>query len=204
MLENALERSSVLLVVIGKRWAESWKIGARRIDETGDFMRMVVAAGAVESPPVAKQPDAVLAQIEALLPDSGSGRGACRVNHIFRSRADGAGLTVATGDPTGVHWHPLPPAARSATRALPDSFVDLPDAITTAREAGMFGLVTNARLSIAGSRSGHPTWRLRPIESAQSRVYDVDAVTGRIAPPPSTSSSHDRELIGKVKGIFHQ
>ena len=45
VLESSLSRSSVLLVVIGKRWAGSGRVGARRIDDSGDFVRLEVARG---------------------------------------------------------------------------------------------------------------------------------------------------------------
>lgn len=45
VLDDALARSSVLLVVIGKRWAGAGRIGSRRIDDPGDFVRIEVAAG---------------------------------------------------------------------------------------------------------------------------------------------------------------
>jgi hypothetical protein len=45
VLEDSLNRSSVMIVVIGKRWGGSGKIGARRIDDPGDFVRLEVASG---------------------------------------------------------------------------------------------------------------------------------------------------------------
>src|SRR3978361_1658032 len=45
VLEDSLNRSSVMIVVMGKRWAGTGKIGARRIDDPGDFVRLEVASG---------------------------------------------------------------------------------------------------------------------------------------------------------------
>lgn len=45
VLEDSLNRSSVMIVVMGKRWAGSGKIGARRIDDANDFVRLEVASG---------------------------------------------------------------------------------------------------------------------------------------------------------------
>jgi hypothetical protein len=89
------------------------------------------------------------------------------------------------------------------TRPLPDSFVDLPAAIATARQSGMFGQLRAARLSAgtSGSRSGHATWTLRPIESNQFQLYCIDAVTGKLIPAPIPARRHG--LIGKVEGLFH-
>ena len=39
VLEDSLNRSSVMIVVMGKRWGGTGKIGARRIDDPGDFVR---------------------------------------------------------------------------------------------------------------------------------------------------------------------
>jgi hypothetical protein len=45
VLDDSLNRSSVLLVVIGKRWAGTGKVGSRRIDQSDDFVHLEVAAG---------------------------------------------------------------------------------------------------------------------------------------------------------------
>jgi hypothetical protein len=45
VLDASLNRCSVLLVVIGKRWAGTGRMGARRIDHADDFVRLEVAAG---------------------------------------------------------------------------------------------------------------------------------------------------------------
>lgn len=45
VVDEAVARCAVLLVVIGKRWAGSGRIGKRRIDNPGDFVRLEVAGG---------------------------------------------------------------------------------------------------------------------------------------------------------------
>lgn len=45
VLEESLNRSSVMIVMMGKRWAGTGKIGGRRIDDPGDFVRLEVASG---------------------------------------------------------------------------------------------------------------------------------------------------------------
>ena len=45
VLDASLNRCSVLLVVIGKRWAGTGRVGGRRIDQADDFVRLEVAAG---------------------------------------------------------------------------------------------------------------------------------------------------------------
>ena len=45
VLEDSLNRSSVMIVVMGKRWGGTGKVGARRIDDPGDFVRLEVASG---------------------------------------------------------------------------------------------------------------------------------------------------------------
>src|SRR5579862_4154367 len=45
VVADAVARCAVLLVVIGKRWAGSGRIGKRRIDSPGDFVRLEVAGG---------------------------------------------------------------------------------------------------------------------------------------------------------------
>src|SRR6185437_6808061 len=45
VVDDAVARCAVLLVVIGKRWAGTGRIGKRRIDNPGDFVRLEVAGG---------------------------------------------------------------------------------------------------------------------------------------------------------------
>jgi hypothetical protein len=45
VLEDSLNRSSVMIVVMGKRWGGTGRVGARRIDDPGDFVRLEVASG---------------------------------------------------------------------------------------------------------------------------------------------------------------
>jgi hypothetical protein len=44
VIDDAVTRCAVILVVIGKRWAGPGKRGVRRIDDPGDFVRLEVAA----------------------------------------------------------------------------------------------------------------------------------------------------------------
>lgn len=176
--------------------------------------------------------DAVLTQIVAA-PDSAGDASEFRVQFGFRSPTDGAGLTFATagsGEQTSERLDAVP---MSTIRALPDSFIDLPAAVDSARGFGMFGALRDARLATITSR-GAPrvAWRLRSA-SAAARVYFVDATTGTnissapaTAPapptPPPTQTSNSTptststqtqtptqkpklkaKIIGKVKGFFH-
>src|SRR5579871_974094 len=45
VVDDAVARCAVLLVVIGKRWAGTGRVGKRRIDSPGDFVRLEVAGG---------------------------------------------------------------------------------------------------------------------------------------------------------------
>jgi hypothetical protein len=45
VVDEAVARCAVLLVVIGKRWAGTGRVGKRRIDSSGDFVRLEVAGG---------------------------------------------------------------------------------------------------------------------------------------------------------------
>jgi len=45
VVDDAVTRCAVLLVVIGKRWAGAGRIGKRRIDDPGDFVRLEVVGG---------------------------------------------------------------------------------------------------------------------------------------------------------------
>jgi hypothetical protein len=350
VLENSLGRSSVLLVVIGKRWAGSGRIGARRIDDPGDFVRLEVARGllrpelrvipvliqgvkmpgpaalpddlkdlsrrnAIEvsdlrwkedvarliaslegtlkgepapagaklsellskvrvprgaslpqwsrwagmaaavlavvgvafgafgsDPPDGREPvttgavgnldevprgdppsvpgrldravrgvlpaarkwreDAVLTGIEAQLADTGDQAGRYRVDYQFRSPSDGAGLVVMTTASGDASYRTLPPVAKTATRAMPDSFIDLPAALSAAREAGMFGQLRSARLSLAAgaSRAGRPTWTLKPTETSGSRTFYIDGLTGESVAAPVAKKRGG--VLGAVEGIF--
>ncbi len=344
VLDSSLNRSSVLLVVIGKRWVGSGRVGARRIDQPDDFVRLEVAAGlrrpdlrvipvliqgmkmpgaaslpddlkdlsrrnateisdlrwkedvarlcasldstgaptvqATESlrrfatqlglsrnlPPWAKpaglgaaallitgvavaaftsrghgdavtaaeppgfhevpagdplklpsrleqvvklvlpaakkwRTDAQLTDIEATLPPAGARANEYILDLNFRSPSDGAGLKVTTGSPQGPRYDKLPAVARASIRPLSDSFMNLPEALAAAREAGMFGQLQSARLSSAtsGTRAGRPTWTIRPVEGGQAKAYYLDGVTGK---PVTTPVRKKAGLIGKVEGIF--
>jgi len=340
VIDDAVTRSTVMLVVIGKRWAGTCRVGSRRVDDPGDFVRLEVAAGlrrellrlipvliqGAKMPSAATLPDELkdlarrnavelsdtrwkedVARLIASLGDAGTGkrtpaaaaalltgsdrppwvraaaigalalvilaggyglmhrtpttqaqspgavthaaipsgavpttpsrldqgaRGAIedarrwrndalltsidvrppqndasadhyRVEYAFRSPTDGAGLTVLTGDPGGTQYNKLPPAGKSALRALPDTFVDLNDALQAAKGGGLFGPLQSARLAVGtGSRAGRPTWTIRPGGADQSRTYVVDGVSGKLV-ETAASSKRPGGLIGKVKKIFH-
>lgn len=235
VLESSLSRSAVMLVVIGKRWAGSGKIGARRIDHPGDFVRLEVATGlrrpelrvipvliqGAKMPGAGSLPDELkdLSRRNAIeLSDLRWKEDVARLIAGLEGAAPSGGprtvtlpgwLTKARTMPALPPWSKwvaeaaytkLPPAGKSATRALPDSFVDLPDAIAAAREAGMFGQLRLARLSpsTSGSRSGRPTWTIRPFAGDQAQVYYIDGLTGKLIPVARRKGG----LIGKVEGIF--
>lgn len=145
--------------------------------------------------------DAQLTDIEATLPPAGAHAGEYVLNFSFRSPADGAGLKVTTGSPEGLRYDKLPAIARASIRPLSDSFMSLPDALAAAREAGMFGQLSSARLNSAtsGARAGRATWTIRPVEGGQAKAYYLDGVTGN---PVSVPVRKKGGLLGKVEGIF--
>ncbi len=153
--------------------------------------------------PVARKwrADAQLTEIEATLPPAGSSLEEYILNFSYRSSTDGAGLKVTTGSADGLRYDKLPAIARASIRPLADTFMNLPDALSAARSAGMFGQVQSARLYVtaSGTRAGRPTWSIRPVENGQAKAYYLDAITGKsVAAPPSKKGG----LLGKVEGIF--
>ena len=160
--------------------------------------------------------DAVLTQIVAA-PDSTGDASEFRVQFGFRSPTDGAGLTVSTAGSGEQKSERLDAVPMSSIRALPDSFIDLPAAVDSARRFGMFGALKDARLATITNR-GAPrvAWRLRSA-SAAARVYFVDATTGTNIPPaqapptpaPTLTLTQTQKpklkakLVDKVKGLFH-
>jgi hypothetical protein len=153
--------------------------------------------------PVARKwrADAQLTEIEATLPPAGSSAEEYVLNFSYRSSTDGAGLKVTTGAADGLHYDKLPGIARASIRALSDTFMNLPDALSAARNAGMFGQLQSAKLymTASGTRAGRPTWSIRPVEGGQAKAYYLDAVTGKpVAAPPGKKGG----LLGKVEGIF--
>jgi hypothetical protein len=153
--------------------------------------------------PVARKwrADAQLTEIEATLPPAGSTVEEYVLNFSYRSTTDGAGLKVTTGAADGLRYDKLPAIARTSIRALSDTFMNLPEALSAARSVGMFGQLQSARLymTASGTRAGRPTWSIRPVESGQAKAYYLDAVTGKpVAAPPSKKGG----LLGKVEGIF--
>lgn len=160
------------------------------------------AAHAVTSTARRWRRDALLTEIRTQLGDSGVAADEYRVDYQFRSPSDGAGLTVMTTASGKVAYKKEPPAPQTATRAVPDSFLDLPAALSAARAAGMFGQLQLARLSVsaAGMRAGKATWTLRPVESDRSGPYYIDAVTGKAVKVPTRPKRGG--LIKAVEGIF--
>jgi hypothetical protein len=158
--------------------------------------------------------DAILAGITVQLTNGGSGSDAYRVNFSCRSPTDGAGLTVVTEGSGTPQYQNLPPASAASAHALPDAFVDLPDAITTARTGGMLGQVRMAVLT-PGTSTIHATWTLKSTADA-SHLFTIDAVTGQLLRHPTSlaaesagSSSGRRSnpiggLFSKVKGAIHK
>jgi hypothetical protein len=145
--------------------------------------------------------DAVLTQIVAA-PDSTGDASTFRVQFGFRSPTDGAGLAytaAASGEPTSER---LPAVPMSTIHALPDSFIDLPVAVDSARHSGMFGALREGRLAAVTSR-GAPrvAWRLRSASDA-TRMYFIDATTGaNIPPPPPPPPPPHPKFVDKVKGL---
>jgi hypothetical protein len=148
--------------------------------------------------------DAVLTQIVAA-PDSTGDAAAFRVQYGFRSPTDGAGLALtegASGQPVSERLAAIP---MSTIRALPDSFLDLPAAVDSARHSGMFGALREGRLASITSRGAQRiAWRLKSA-SADSRLYYIDATTGALitSPPPAPSTAPQSKLVNKVKKLFH-
>jgi hypothetical protein len=148
--------------------------------------------------------DAVLTQIIAA-PDSTGDAAAFRVQYGFRSPTDGAGLALtegASGQPTSERLAAIP---MSTIRALPDSFIDLPAAVDSARRSGMFGALREGKLASITSRGTQRiAWRLKSA-SENSRLYYIDATSGALvtSPPPPPSTAPQSKLVNKVKKLFH-
>jgi hypothetical protein len=146
--------------------------------------------------------DAVLTQIVAA-PDSTGDAAAFRVQFGFRSPTDGAGLALTLGSSGGPVSERLAAIPMSSIRALPDSFIELPAAVDSARRSGMFGALREGRLASITSR-GTPrvAWRLKS-ESEGARLYYIDASTGALLTSPTPPSAPHSKLVKKVKGLFH-
>ena len=122
----------------------------------------------------------------------------------FRSPTDGAGLAftaAATGEPSAERLAAVP---MSTIHALPDSFIDLPAAVDSARSVGMFGAVREARLATITSR-GAPRLASRLRSASEgARTYFIDATTGANIPSvQSPPPLRPKQLVAKVKGLFH-
>jgi hypothetical protein len=162
--------------------------------------------------------DAVLTQIVAA-PDSTGDASAFRVQFGFRSPTDGAGLAFSSGASGEATSERLAAVPMSTIRALPDSFIDLPAAVDSARHSGMFGSLREGRLATITSRgSPRVAWRLKSA-SQGAHAYFIDAATGAnistqgvvaaapltpppAAPPPSTRTKLVNKMKG-LKGLFH-
>jgi hypothetical protein len=145
--------------------------------------------------------DAQLTDIEAMLPPAGIHTSEYLLAFGFRSPADGAGLKVTTGSPGGLRYEKLPAVTRSSIRQLSDSFMNLPEALASARDAGMFGQVRSAKVyaTASGARAGRPTWAISPVETGQAKTYYLDGITGKPLAAPVRKRGG---LLGKVEGIF--
>lgn len=156
--------------------------------------------------------DAVLTQVQAVLPAGATPSDSFRVNYVFRSPSDGAGLQVAQGLPGGTKTDRLTPAGGLVMRPLPDAVsTDLPAAVQAARDSGMVGNLRSAMLSAAGL-AGHPgqtVWRILSTES--DHAYLVDASTGKLihgtwvanaTPSGATAGQHSGNIIKKIGGLF--
>ncbi|HXY31557.1 MAG TPA: toll/interleukin-1 receptor domain-containing protein [Gemmatimonadaceae bacterium] len=146
--------------------------------------------------------DAELTRIQVQLTNRGGGTTSYQVSYGFRSPKDGAGLTMATSPSGSPRYDKMAPVSTAGLRAVPDAFVDLPDAISVARQAGLFGDVRDARLTPMGSGDhASSIWAIRAA-SGDDRVYYVDGATGKITTPPPSTQKKGAGFVDKVKGLF--
>ena len=108
---------------------------------------------------------------------------------------------MTTGSPDGRRYDQVPAIARASIRPLSDSFPSLPEALSAARDAGMFGRLQSARLytTASGTRAGRPTWAVSPVEGGQAKVYYLDGLSGT---PVVVAVKKKGGLLGKVEGIL--
>ena len=164
--------------------------------------------------------DAVLVGVNVQLARDSAARDLYTVSFDCRSKTTEKRLIVVTNGPKGPQ-QTQSTASAAPTKVLPDDFVDLPDAIKTARDSGMFGQVRTAVLVPDGTTLGHAIWSLKPVVNNQ-RTYTIDAVTGelvrhptRIPSGPIQAASDNSEsapssghhggiggLFSKVGGVF--
>jgi hypothetical protein len=146
--------------------------------------------------------DAVLTQIVAQQPPGSPVSTPYLVSFTFRSPADGAGLKIVTSPSAPPTVDTL--AGHMSAHALPDPFIDLPDALNAAWPGGMSGqrLQTATLSTIAvGSHPSQPLWKLSPTQSENYRVYYVNAVTGQLI--HDTQARHcGGGLLDKVKCVL--
>jgi hypothetical protein len=106
------------------------------------------------------KPDAVILSIDAKLNEGGTSAAAAlqtpegNIDLQFRLYSPGSqqGATLSPGSPAGVLF-PLGSVDWSADRAVPDSFLDLPQALEQARASGMRGVqIKEAQLEWGSGR----------------------------------------------------
>jgi hypothetical protein len=64
---------------------------------------------------------------------------------------------------------------------IPSAFLDLPEAVTAAHQAGMVGMFDEAELQMYTTRSRGvlPVWSIKP-KDASNGPYYVDGITGAV------------------------
>lgn len=209
VVDDAVTRCAVLLVVMGKRWAGVGRVGKRRIDDPGDFVRLEVAGGlkraglrvipvlvgAAKMLGPAELPDDIrdLARRNAMeLSDTRWKEDIARLIAELE-RAFGPATSATTPTPTSpVRTISLPksipiPHALTVPRTLP---AGLPRwgkwaGVTTA--VLVLGVVTRGALARHASASG-PT---SAAASAPARVTVPAGDTPRLLPANLLSAGHD-------------
>ncbi len=123
--------------------------------------------------------DLILTQIDAHLTSAGK----YGTTYTFYSPTDGEGWGVETGLPDSPKYSKPSAQPIESLHALPENFVDLPEAISAARKDGrLYGQVQQAVLNMTGPRGStgpQPTWHLKPATEQQYRAYYVDATSGK-------------------------
>jgi hypothetical protein len=130
--------------------------------------------------------DAALTTISVDL-TRGSGRPDYKTSFEFRSASNGKRLVVVMGGGIPTQFDSLRPPILTPIHKLPDTFVDLPSALATARHAGMIGDVGRAVLSpgTSDNASSHALWMLKATPTDQARPYYVDAVADSFVAHPT-------------------
>lgn len=122
------------------------------------------------------RPDAFLVALR-IRKDGWPNKDAFYVELSFYSPSEGTGLWISSHltktrvrEAGTVNW---------GTDRLPDRFVDFPEALQSARKAGMRGLVSRAELRVDSARGGTPVWRVTPELHGQA-VAPIDATSGKV------------------------